>query len=49
MKQRCSKQESMELIDEEAGDLVDLEDVSESTHANEATQRIEDVNEENFE
>ena len=44
-----TSQKPMEPIDIEVGDLVDLEDVSESEHANEAIERTEDVNEENFE
>ena len=46
---QITSREPMEPIDEEAGDLANLEDVSESKHANETTERIEDVNEENDE
>ena len=46
---QMTSQKPMEPIDIEVGDLVDLEDVSESEHANEAIERTEDVNEENVE
>ena len=46
---RMTSQEPMEAIDDEARDLVDLEDVSESEHANKSTERTEDVNEDNVE
>ena len=39
--------EPMEPVDEEEGNLVDLEDVSESDHAHNSSKRIEDTNEDN--
>ena len=38
----------MEPIDEATSDLVDQDDVSKSEHANESTECIEDVSEENI-
>ena len=39
--------EPIEPIDEEAGDLVDLEDVSESEHTQETTNHTDEVNGDN--
>ena len=38
-----------EYIDEEAGDLMDLEDVSDSEHIHDSIEHTEDVNEDNLE
>ena len=46
---QMTSREPLELIDKEVGDLVDLEDVSESEHANDSVERTEDVNDENVE
>ena len=39
--------EPKEPIDEEAGDLVELEEVLESEHTNNSTQRTDEANEDN--
>ena len=44
---QMTSREPMEPIDEEAGDLVELEDVSESEHTNDSTQRTNEANEDN--
>ena len=46
---QMTSRELMEPMDEEARDLVDLEDISESEHAHDSTKCIEDANEDNVE
>ena len=46
---QMTSREPLELIDKEVGDLVDLEDVSESEHANYSAEHIKDGNDENVE
>ena len=42
-----TSREPMEPINEEARDLVDLEDVSEFEHTNKSTEHIDKANEDN--
>ena len=44
---QMTSREPMEPIDEEAGDLVDFEDVSKSEHTNESTEHTDKANDEN--
>ena len=44
---QTTSREPMEFIDEEAGDLVDLKDVSESEHANKSAECTDKVRYEN--
>ena len=44
---QMTSKEPMEPINEEAGDLLDLEDVSESEHTHESTEHTDEANEDN--
>ena len=46
---QITSREPMELIDEATRDLMNLEDVSESEHANYSAEHIKDGNDENVE